>query len=118
MPPGSDYRYKSRSYRLDQLDDAADGAQRISRSEENGYCRVHLIAREFPDFDYQSEGDDRGARLVMTMTDQAVQELQDYAINQNLTRLRALKVHLHDLHRLTGRYGNGGSCAHWIFLFA
>ncbi|TDR51418.1 preprotein translocase subunit SecD [Halomonas ventosae] len=47
-----------------------------------------LIAREFPDFDYQSEGDDRGARLVMTMTDQAVQELQDYAINQNLTTLR------------------------------
>ncbi|WFM71813.1 protein translocase subunit SecD [Halomonas sp. CKK8] len=47
-----------------------------------------LIAREFPDFNYQSEGDDRGARLVMTMTDQAVQELQDYAINQNLTTLR------------------------------
>ncbi len=47
-----------------------------------------LIAREFPDFDYASEGDDRGARLVMTMTDQAVNELQDYAINQNLTTLR------------------------------
>ncbi|MCL7941893.1 protein translocase subunit SecD [Halomonas sp. ATCH28] len=47
-----------------------------------------LIAREFPDFDYASEGEDRGARLVMTMTDQAVNELQDYAINQNLTTLR------------------------------
>ncbi|WP_280550718.1 protein translocase subunit SecD [Halomonas sp. 11-S5] len=47
-----------------------------------------LIAREFPDFDYRSEGDDRGARLAMTMTDQAVNELQDYAINQNLTTLR------------------------------
>ena len=46
MPPGSDYRYKSRSYRLNQLHNAADGAQRISRSEENGYCRVHLMARD------------------------------------------------------------------------
>ena len=47
-----------------------------------------LIAREFPEFDYASEEGDRGARLVMTMTDQAVNELQDYAINQNLTTLR------------------------------
>jgi len=47
-----------------------------------------LIGREFPEFSYSSEGDDRGARLVMTMSDQAVDELQDYAINQNLTTLR------------------------------
>ncbi|MEQ6916381.1 protein translocase subunit SecD [Halomonas aquatica] len=47
-----------------------------------------LISREFPEFTYTEEGDDRGARLIMTMTDQAVQELQDYAINQNLTTLR------------------------------
>ncbi|MDT8880717.1 protein translocase subunit SecD [Halomonas saccharevitans] len=47
-----------------------------------------LIGREFPEFSYSSEGDDRGARLVMTMNDQAVDELQDYAINQNLTTLR------------------------------
>ncbi|PRY69856.1 protein translocase subunit SecD [Halomonas ventosae] len=59
----------------------------FANAEDRDAAR-RLIAREFPDFDYQSEGDDRGARLVMTMTDQAVQELQDYAINQNLTTLR------------------------------
>lgn len=47
-----------------------------------------LISREFPDFDYQSEGDGRGAELVMSLTDQSVNEIQDYAINQNLTTLR------------------------------
>jgi hypothetical protein len=52
LPPGSPAKYKSRSYRLDQLDDAADGARRISSSEMNGYCRVHLMAR---DLDHTSE---------------------------------------------------------------
>ncbi len=47
-----------------------------------------LIRREFPDFDYASEGEGRGAQLVMTMTDRQVEEIQDYAINQNLTTLR------------------------------
>ncbi|MGM0982654.1 MAG: protein translocase subunit SecD [Pseudomonadota bacterium] len=59
----------------------------FANAEDRDEAR-RLIAREFPDFDYASEGDDRGARLVMTMTDQAVNELQDYAINQNLTTLR------------------------------
>ncbi|PMR74414.1 protein translocase subunit SecD [Billgrantia endophytica] len=57
-------------------------------SEEDRDNARRLISREFRDFDYQSAGDGRGARLVMTMTDQAVSELQDYAINQNLTTLR------------------------------
>ncbi|MGM0521928.1 MAG: protein translocase subunit SecD [Pseudomonadota bacterium] len=47
-----------------------------------------LISREFPDFDYQSEGEGRGASLEMTLTDESVNEIQDYAINQNLTTLR------------------------------
>ncbi|MGM0784615.1 MAG: protein translocase subunit SecD [Pseudomonadota bacterium] len=47
-----------------------------------------LIAREFPDFDYASEEDGRAALLEMTLTDQAVTEIQDYAIEQNLTTLR------------------------------
>jgi len=59
----------------------------FANAEDRDEAR-RLIAREFPDFDYRSEGDERGARLVMTMTDQAVNELQDYAINQNLTTLR------------------------------
>ncbi|GHE21872.1 protein translocase subunit SecD [Halomonas urumqiensis] len=47
-----------------------------------------LISREFPDFQYANEGDGRGAQLAMTLTDQSVSEIQDYAINQNLTTLR------------------------------
>ncbi|MEQ5803098.1 protein translocase subunit SecD [Halomonas sp. H10-9-1] len=47
-----------------------------------------LISREFPDFQYESRGDGRGAALAMTLTDQAVNAIQDYAINQNLTTLR------------------------------
>ncbi len=47
-----------------------------------------LISRDFPDFDYSSEGDGRASTLVMTLSDQSVSEIQDYAINQNLTTLR------------------------------
>jgi preprotein translocase subunit SecD len=57
-------------------------------SEEDRDAARRLISREFRDFDYTSEGEGRGARLVMTLTDQAVNEIQDYAINQNLTTLR------------------------------
>ncbi|MGM0536042.1 MAG: protein translocase subunit SecD [Pseudomonadota bacterium] len=59
----------------------------FANAEDRDEAR-RLIAPEFPDFDYASEGEERGARLVMTMTDQAAQELQDYAVNQNLTTLR------------------------------
>ena len=48
----------------------------------------NLISREFPDFQYENLGDGRGAALAMTLTDQAVNAIQDYAINQNLTTLR------------------------------
>jgi len=47
-----------------------------------------LISREFPEFEYSSEEEGRAARLVMTLTDESVNEIQDYAINQNLTTLR------------------------------
>lgn len=47
-----------------------------------------LISRDFPDFEYSSEGDGRASTLVMTLSDQLVSEIQDYAINQNLTTLR------------------------------
>ncbi|TDO08633.1 MULTISPECIES: protein translocase subunit SecD [Halomonas] len=59
----------------------------FANAEDRDQAR-RLIAREFPDFNYASEDAARGARLVMTITDQAVNELQDYAINQNLTTLR------------------------------
>ncbi|AMC99343.1 MULTISPECIES: protein translocase subunit SecD [Halomonas] len=57
-------------------------------NEEDRDSARRLIAREFRDFDYDSAGDGRGAQLVMTMTEQAVNDLQDYAVNQNLTTLR------------------------------
>ncbi|MFW6346101.1 MAG: protein translocase subunit SecD, partial [Halomonas sp.] len=47
-----------------------------------------LIGQEFPDFDYENVGDGRGAELVLTMTDEAIAELQDYAVEQNLDTLR------------------------------
>lgn len=46
------------------------------------------VEREYPDFDYGGESAGRGARMTMTLTEQAVDEIRDYAINQNLTTLR------------------------------
>ncbi|SFU69148.1 protein translocase subunit SecD [Halomonas korlensis] len=73
-------------YRDTEIDDRTISMV-FTNAEDRGQARS-LISHEFPDFDYANEGEDRGARLVMTMTDQAVNELQDYAINQNLTTLR------------------------------
>ncbi|QOR40110.1 protein translocase subunit SecD [Billgrantia diversa] len=57
-------------------------------SEEDRDSARQLIGREFRDFDYASEQEGRASLLVMTLTEQAVTEIQDYAINQNLTTLR------------------------------
>ena len=57
-------------------------------SEDDRDEARRLISREFPDFEYTSEEDGRAARLVMSLTDESVNEIQDYAINQNLTTLR------------------------------
>ncbi|MFB9866721.1 protein translocase subunit SecD [Vreelandella sulfidaeris] len=59
----------------------------FASSEDRNTARS-LISRDFPDFDYSSEGDGRASTLVMTLSDQSVNEIQDYAINQNLTTLR------------------------------
>ncbi|WP_027966053.1 protein translocase subunit SecD [Halomonas halocynthiae] len=57
-------------------------------SEDRNKARA-LISRSFPGFQYQSEETGaRGARLVMTLSEATVNEVQDYAINQNLTTLR------------------------------
>ncbi|ALM53656.1 protein translocase subunit SecD [Halomonas huangheensis] len=47
-----------------------------------------LISQSFPDFQYQGLERERGAGFSMTLSDAAVDEIQDYAINQNLTTLR------------------------------
>lgn len=57
-------------------------------SAEDRNTARSLISRDFPDFEYSSEGDGRASTLIMTLSDQSVGEIQDYAINQNLTTLR------------------------------
>ncbi|KAA0013083.1 protein translocase subunit SecD [Billgrantia pellis] len=57
-------------------------------SEEDRDAARRLISREFPGFEYASEQQGRASLLVMTLTEQTVNEIQDYAINQNLTTLR------------------------------
>lgn len=57
-------------------------------SPEDRDTARRLISRDFPNFEYTNEGDGRAARLVMSLTDQQVNEIQDYAVNQNLTTLR------------------------------
>ncbi|WP_275285973.1 protein translocase subunit SecD [Halomonas elongata] len=47
-----------------------------------------LIAPEYPEFDYSNVERTRGAGLEMTLTDASIDEIQDYAVNQNLTTLR------------------------------
>ncbi|XKH60734.1 protein translocase subunit SecD [Halomonas sediminis] len=59
----------------------------FASSEDRDAAR-RLISQEFPDFDYESPGEDRSASLAMTLTEQSINEIQDYAINQNLTTLR------------------------------
>ncbi|WP_043529583.1 protein translocase subunit SecD [Litchfieldella xinjiangensis] len=57
-------------------------------SEEDRNAARRIIATDFPDFEYENLDEGRGASLAMTMTEQTVNEIQDYAINQNLTTLR------------------------------
>ncbi|AYF32825.1 protein translocase subunit SecD [Vreelandella alkaliphila] len=57
-------------------------------SAEDRDTARRLISRDFPNFEYSNEGDGRASNLVMTLSDQTVNEIQDYAINQNLTTLR------------------------------
>ncbi|WP_404376838.1 protein translocase subunit SecD [Vreelandella aquamarina] len=59
----------------------------FANAEDRDAAR-RLISRDFPNFEYTSEGDGRASSLVMTLSDVTVNEIQDYAINQNLTTLR------------------------------
>ncbi|SFH29457.1 protein translocase subunit SecD [Modicisalibacter xianhensis] len=57
-------------------------------NEEDRSRAREIISREFPNFQYENRDGGRGAVLAMTLTEQQVNEIQDYAINQNLTTLR------------------------------
>ena len=73
-------------YRNTTIDDRSLSID-FASSEDRDAAR-RLISRDFPNFEYTSEGDGRASSLVMTLSDVTVNEIQDYAINQNLTTLR------------------------------
>ncbi|QNI02004.1 protein translocase subunit SecD [Halomonas sp. SH5A2] len=76
-------RIRYRNTEIDERSLSIDFAGEEDRDEAR-----RMISREFPDFEYSSEEEGRAARLVMSLTDDLVNEIQDYAINQNLTTLR------------------------------
>ncbi|RTR01983.1 protein translocase subunit SecD [Halomonas nitroreducens] len=78
-----DERLRYRNTEIDGRSIRMDFMNAEDRSEAR-----RLISREFPEFDYRNVDLSRGAGLAMTLTDTAVDEIQDYAINQNLTTLR------------------------------
>ncbi|MGM0544360.1 MAG: protein translocase subunit SecD [Pseudomonadota bacterium] len=78
-----DERLRYRNTEVEERSLSIDFASEDDRDEARS-----LISREFPEFEYTSEEDGRAARLVMSLTDESVNEIQDYAINQNLTTLR------------------------------
>ncbi|WP_299261145.1 protein translocase subunit SecD [uncultured Kushneria sp.] len=58
----------------------------FANAEDRSQART-LLSRQYNEFTF-SNSDDGGPTLVMTLTEQAVNDIQDYAINQNLTTLR------------------------------
>ena len=58
----------------------------FANAEDRSQARA-LLNRQYNEFSF-ANNDDAGPTLVMTLTDQAVTDIQDYAINQNLTTLR------------------------------
>ena len=58
----------------------------FANAEDRSQART-LLNRQYNEFTF-SNSDDGGPTLVMTLTEQAVNDIQDYAINQNLTTLR------------------------------
>ncbi len=78
-----DERLRYRNTKLGERSISMDFMNAEDRDEAR-----QLIAPEYPEFDYSNVERARGAGLKMTLTDTAVDEIQDYAVNQNLTTLR------------------------------
>ncbi|HAZ99310.1 MAG TPA: protein translocase subunit SecD, partial [Halomonas sp.] len=76
-------RIRYRNTTIDERSLSIDFASAEDRDDAR-----RLISRDFPNFEYTNEGDGRASSLVMTLSDVTVNEIQDYAINQNLTTLR------------------------------
>ncbi|GHB11132.1 protein translocase subunit SecD [Modicisalibacter luteus] len=83
-------RESLRDERIRYRDTTVDGRTltiTLANEEDRSQARA-VISREFPNFQYENRDGGRGAVLAMTLTEQQVNEIQDYAINQNLTTLR------------------------------
>ncbi|GAB2792291.1 protein translocase subunit SecD [Halomonas shantousis] len=79
-----------RDERIRYRDTQIDGntlTMAFANEEDRNQART-LIARSFPDFQFENLDTGRGAGLSMTLSEQAINEIQDYAINQNLTTIR------------------------------
>lgn len=73
-------------YRDTSIDGRSITLEFASTADRNAARDV--ISQQFPDFEYSTPDNANGASLTMTFTEQAVQDLQDYAVNQNLTTIR------------------------------
>ncbi|MDN3551964.1 protein translocase subunit SecD [Halomonas almeriensis] len=73
------YRNSEIGERSISLDFMNEGDRREAR---------RLIGQQYPDFEYSNVERPRGAGLEIALDDVAVEEIQDYAVNQNLTTLR------------------------------
>ncbi|WP_438764375.1 protein translocase subunit SecD [Kushneria sp. TE3] len=58
----------------------------FANAEDRSQARA-LLSRQYNEFTL-ANNDDAGPVLEMTLTDQAISDIQDYAVNQNLTTLR------------------------------
>lgn len=58
----------------------------FANADDRSQART-LLSRQYNEFTF-SNNDDAGPTLVLTLTEQAVNDIQDYAVNQNLTTLR------------------------------
>jgi len=79
-----------REERIRYRDTTIDGRTitfQFANAQERNAAR-EAISSQFPDFEYSTPETQNGAALAMTFTEQAVQELQDYAVSQNLTTIR------------------------------
>ncbi len=79
-----------REARIRYRDTQVDGntlTMSFANAEDRSEARS-IISDEFPDFQYQEPDAERGAPLAMTLTQQKIDEIQDYAVEQNLTTLR------------------------------
>ncbi|WP_110651586.1 protein translocase subunit SecD [Salinicola peritrichatus] len=82
----ADLRDERIRYRNTQVDDNALHIE-FANAEERDAARDQ-IRQSFTEFQIQSREEGRRAFLDMTLTEQSIRDIQDYAVKQNLTTIR------------------------------